>query len=111
MYVRTDKGKTIWPSPLLGGDIKTPVEPRMIKQQAKLSTAWGLYRGVNQFCCNDYRQMSRVSSMLKELGWEAFQSRRDQNKATMMYSILNNIVEIPTGPYLIATGVATRGHQ
>ena len=41
--------------------------------------------------------------MLQELGWEDLQSRRDHNKATMMYRIVNNLVEIPAEQYLIAT--------
>ena len=38
-----------------------------------------------------------VNSVLQVLGWEDLQSRRDQNKAIMMYSIVNNLVEIPAG--------------
>ena len=49
--------------------------------------------------------------MLQELGWEDLQSRRDQNRATMIYMIINYLVEIPAGQHLIATGVATRGHH
>ena len=49
--------------------------------------------------------------MLQELGWENFQSRRDQNKATVMHRIVNNLVEIPAGQYLIVMGVAIRGHH
>ena len=64
-----------------------------------------------RFCCRDYRQTSRVTSALQELGWEDLQSRRDQNKATMMYRNFNNFVEIPEGQYLNATGVATREHH
>ena len=67
-------------------------------------------RPATRFRCSDYRQTSSVTSMLQELGWEDLQSRRDQNKATMMYRVTNNLVEIPTDLYLITTCVATKGH-
>ena len=54
-----------------------------------------------------------ITSVLQELGWEDLKSRRDQNKATMMYRIVNNLVEIPVGQSsdLNATGLPTRGQQ
>ena len=87
MYVRTDKGKTICPSPLLGGGIKTPVEPRMIKQQARLSTAWGLYGGVSQFCCNDYRQNEQglFNAERAWLGGPSIKARSEQSHDDVQY--------------------------
>ena len=35
--------------------------------------------------------------MLQKLGWEELQTRRLQNKAIMMYKIVNNLVETPVG--------------
>ena len=72
----------------------------------------GFYVQYVLFCCNDYRRTSSVTSMLQELGWEDLQSRRDQNKITMMYTIACNLAaEIPSGQNLTATGAATRGHH
>ena len=52
--------------------------------------------------------ITNVASMLQELGWEDIQSRRrDQNRTAMMYRIVNNLVEIPAGQYLNATGMAS----
>ena len=46
------------------------------------------------------------SAMLQEL-----HSKQDQNKATLMYFIVNNLIKIPAGQRLIATGIAKRGHH
>ena len=67
-------------------------------------------RRADRACCSNYHQISIVTLMLLELGWEDFPSRQDQNKATVMYRILNNLIAIPAGQYMIATGIATREH-
>ena len=64
-----------------------------------------------RFCCSNCRNPSSATSVLQEFGWEDLQSRPDQNKAAMIYRIVNNLVEIPAGQYLIATGTATREHH
>ena len=68
-------------------------------------------RRATKFCCNIYHRTSSVALIPQELVCEDLQSRRDQNKATLMYRIVNNLIEIPAGQYLTATGVATRGHH
>ena len=60
-----------------------------------------IQRRATRFCCNDYRRSSIDISMLQELGWEDLKSRRGQNKVTMKYRIVNNLVEILAGQYLI----------
>ena len=44
-----------------------------------------------------FSRTSSVTSVLQELGWKDLQLRRDQNKATMVYRIDDNLVEIPVG--------------
>ncbi|CAC5402247.1 unnamed protein product [Mytilus coruscus] len=45
------------------------------------------------------------------LGWETLRSRRAKDKTILLYKIVNHLVNIPTEPYLIPTGVSTRGHN
>ena len=70
-----------------------------------------VHRRAARFCFNDYSRTSSVSSMMQDLGREELQIRCQQNKAVMIYRIVNNPVEIPTDQYLTAAGVSTRGHQ
>ena len=54
-----------------------------------------IQRSAARFCCIDYCQTNSVTSKLQVL-----QSRQGQNTVTMMYRIMNNLVEIPSGQYL-----------
>ena len=86
------------------------------------STSWDPYTKTNaakveavqrraaRFCFNDYSRTSSVSLMMQELGWEDLQTRRQQNKAIMMYKIVNNLVDIPADQYLTTAAASTRGH-
>ncbi|KAK6187282.1 hypothetical protein SNE40_005345 [Patella caerulea] len=47
--------------------------------------------------------------MLKELELEPLQTRRAQARATMMYWVVHNLIDIPSTP-LQPTGSKTRGH-
>ena len=62
-----------------------------------------------RFCQNDYRPTSSVTSMIQNLGWEDLQHRREQYR-TVMYRIVNNIVDIPADKYMIQSRTTTRGH-
>ena len=58
---------------------------------AKLEQSTG---ACSKFCCSDYFRTSGVISMLQELDWQDFESRRDQYKVTMMYRIVNNLSRV-----------------
>jgi hypothetical protein len=51
--------------------------------------------------------------MLEALQWTELQQRRKRAKVIMLYRIVNHLVVISPGPYLILRGVAqtTRGHD
>ena len=104
-------------------DVKAKCYKSIVCPQLEYASVWdpvtksniakseSVQRRAARFCCNDYHRTSSVTLMLQELGWEDLQSRGDQNKATMMYRIANNLVVFPAGQYLVATGIATTGHQ
>ena len=68
-------------------------------------------RRAARFVHRDYSRYSSVQPMLTNLGWETLQERRSKAKATMMYRIVNNLIDIPGDPYLIPTQSTTRGHN
>ena len=48
--------------------------------------------------------------MLRELGWESLQHRRDTAKVVMMYRIKNNLIDIPHD-HLTSTSRSLRGNN
>ena len=64
-----------------------------------------------RFVMNNYRQTSSVISMMSQLGWEDLRLRRARIKTILLFMIVNNLVDIPPGPFLIPTGAITRGHN
>jgi hypothetical protein len=49
--------------------------------------------------------------MLHQLKWDDLIIRRHQSKATMIYRVIDQLVTIPSAPYLRPTGVRTRGND
>ena len=57
-------------------------------------------------CTN--RSMSSVTDMLEELNWESLESRRTKIQLTLLYKIMNGMVDIPTSPYVTQASARTR---
>ena len=57
-----------------------------------------------------YRRTSSAITMSQLLGWLELQTRKQHVKATVMYCIVYQLVEIPTAQYLHHTGMHIRGH-
>ena len=53
------------------------------------------------FVCNDYGRTSSVTSMLKNIGWEQLEERHAKSHVTMLYRIVNDLVDIPATDYLL----------
>ena len=61
---------------------------------------------------HDFRRTSSASAMVARLQLEPLQARRKASKVTMMYRIINDLVDINAPSGLIApVGRTTRGHQ
>lgn len=56
-------------------------------------------RGARFVCC-DYRRTSSVEQMLSDLKWTSLAERRAKAKVTMVYKIVNRLVDIPADLYL-----------
>ena len=66
-------------------------------------------RKAARFACNNYYRYSSVSDMLQLLDWPTLEHRRLEARATMMYKIINNLVQADRSD-LIFNLRNTRGH-
>ena len=58
---------------------------------------------------SDYRTTSSVSVMINQLNWPTLQERRAQAKATMMYRIVYQLIDIPST--LLIPTISRRGNN
>ena len=55
-----------------------------------------------------YRNTSSVTDMLESLNWKSLQSRRTKIQLTMLFKIINNLVDIQSSPYPTPSRTGTR---
>ena len=67
-------------------------------------------RRAARFITGNYRQESSVTSMLQDLQLESLQERRFKARATLMYRVVYNVMDLSPEP-LLPTSVTTRGHS
>ena len=51
-------------------------------------------RKAARFVCNNYDRYFSVSEMLQQLGWPTFKRRYFEARATIIYKIINNLVDV-----------------
>ena len=61
-----------------------------------------------RYVTNRYRNMSSVTDMFEELNWESLESRRTKIQLTLLYKIMNGMVDILTSPYVTQASARTR---
>ena len=57
-------------------------------------------RRAARYVTNRYRNTSSVTSMLGDLEWDTLETRRKKIRLTMMYKIINNLIDIRAEEYL-----------
>ena len=65
-------------------------------------------RRAARFTTNKYTNTSSVSSMLDHLQWESLESRRNKIQLTLLYKVVNDLVDIPSSVYLTPSTAKTR---
>ena len=60
------------------------------------------------YATNRYHNTSSVSEMLDHLNWETLESRRTKAQLTMMFRIVNSLVDVPLEQYLTPASSRTR---
>ncbi|MEW8542121.1 MAG: reverse transcriptase domain-containing protein, partial [Candidatus Thiodiazotropha sp.] len=76
------------------------------KQQLEM-----VQRRAARYCTNRYHNTSSVTDMLQDLNWESLESRRTKMQLTMLYKIINDLVDIPPSAYLTPASTRTRAHH
>jgi len=54
-----------------------------------------------RYVCNDYGRTSSVTSMLNNIGWEQLEERDAKSHVTMLYRIVDDLVDIPATDHLL----------
>jgi hypothetical protein len=65
-------------------------------------------RRAARYVTNRYRNTSSVTSMLGDLEWDTLETRRKKIRLTMMYKIINNLIDIRAEEYLTKSTRQTR---
>ncbi|KAH3789783.1 hypothetical protein DPMN_167971 [Dreissena polymorpha] len=47
--------------------------------------------------------------MIADIGWQSLKEKRQAAKVTVMYRIINHLIDIPSDPYLSLIISSTRG--
>lgn len=79
--------------------------------QASINSLELIQRRAARFVCNDYtsRTPGCVTNMMKNLGWDSLQSRRQDNRLAMLYRIENDLIDINRTDFLRSGDSRTRG--
>ena len=89
------------------------VQPTLDYFASKWSTHTELTKHIwkwckRRYCTNRYHNTSSVTEMLGDLQWETFESRRTKIQLTMLFKIVNDLVDIPAEEYLSPARTRTR---
>ena len=63
-------------------------------------------RRAARYVTNRYRNTSSITSMLGDLEWDTLETRRKKIRLTMMYKIINNLIDIRAEEYLTKQDLA-----
>ena len=64
-----------------------------------------------RYVTNRYHNTSSMTSMLEHLEWESLESRCVKCQLTMLFKIINDLVDIPRDQYLTEASTRTRSHH
>ena len=59
-----------------------------------------IQRKAARFVKSDYKQTSSVTSMMDELGWKPLHERRREQRLTLLFKIVNDLVAIPADQHI-----------
>jgi hypothetical protein len=76
--------------------------------QSSINQLEAVQRKAARYVMSDFRRDSSVTNMINQLNWETLEMRRRKLKLTMLYKVLNNIVDVTPEQLQIAQ---SRIHQ
>ena len=68
-------------------------------------------RRAARYATNRYRNTSSVTDMLEDLNWDTLETRRSKSQVTMMFKIINGLVDIPAADFVTPASTRTRSHH
>ena len=61
--------------------------------------------------CYKYRNTSSVTDMLEDLNWDTLETRRAKSQVTMMFEIINGLVDILAADFVTPASTRTKSHH
>ena len=58
-----------------------------------------------------HEHTSSVTDMLEDLNWDTLETRRSKSQVTMMFKIINGLVDIPAADFVTPASTRTRSHH
>ena len=76
------------------------------KQKIKM-----VQRRAARYATNRYHNTSSVTEMLQDLDWESLESRRVKIQLTLLFKVIQDLVDIPAAAYLTPASTSTRANH
>ena len=64
-----------------------------------------------RYATNCYHNTSSVTDMLQDLDWESLESRRVKIQLTLLFKVIQDLVDIPASAYLTPASTRTRANH
>ena len=68
-------------------------------------------RRTARYATNRYHNTSSVTDMLQDLDWESLESRRVKIQLTLLFKVIQDLVDIPASAYLTPASTRTRANH
>ena len=68
-------------------------------------------RRAARYVLNRFNNTSSVTNMLENLGWVPLELRRQNCQMTLMYKIVNNLIDVPADQFLVPSYSRTRANH
>ena len=68
-------------------------------------------RRAARYATNRYHNTSSVTDMLQDLDWESLESRRVKIQLTLLFKVIQDLVDIPASTYLTPASTRTRANH
>ena len=80
--------------------------------QLVLTSPWSkLHSSFGFLTCIRKMKMSSVTDMLQYLDWESLESRREKIQLTLLFKVIQDLVDIPASAYLTPASTRTRANH
>ena len=82
--------------------------PYTIKAKKRIEM---VQRRAARYATNRYQNTSCNTDMLEDLNWDTLETRRPKSQVTMMFKIINDLVDMQAADFVTPASARTRSHQ